>query len=146
MRGLVIGLYRRHFHQPASRQQPRQCSNAGTHAWGKCRRFWRHQQHGRQNGQQLRRAQPAPDWQAPQFNEGFDALPQARPTDTGHFASDSGGQAASAESGADADLPADYPMGAARAQLHQNYIIAETAEGMSLSISTPPMKGWCLRK
>ena len=85
---------------------------------------------GGRTGSSYGRAQPAPDWQAPQFNEGFDALPQARPTDTGHFASDSGGQAASAESGADADLPADYPMGAARAQLHQNYIIAETAEGM----------------
>ena len=88
---------------------------------------------------------PSPaDWQAPQFNEGFDALPQARPTDTGLPASDSVGQTASAEEVGAADHPADYPMGAARAQLHQNYIIAETAEGIVI-VDHTPMKGWCLK-
>ena len=131
VRGLVIGAL-----QAALSSASQQTTAEGSAAMlarmrgGSAAGFGGTSSMGGRTGSSYGRAQPAPDWQAPQFNEGFDALPQARPTDTGHFASDSGGQAASAESGADADLPADYPMGAARAQLHQNYIIAETAEGM----------------
>lgn len=131
VRGLVIGAL-----QAALSSASQQTTAEGSAAMlarmrgGSAAGFGGTSSMGGRTGSSYGRAQPAPDWQAPQFNEGFDALPQARPTDTGHFASDSGGQAASAESGADADLPADYPMGAARAQLHQNYIIAETAEGI----------------
>ncbi|MGC6484283.1 MAG: DNA mismatch repair endonuclease MutL [Candidatus Puniceispirillales bacterium] len=63
------------------------------------------------------------DWQSPQFSEGFDALPQARQADAAETAS--GDDAA-----ASAPDAADYPMGAARAQLHETYIVAETAEGI----------------
>ena len=74
------------------------------------------------------RSQPPVDWQAPQFNEGFDALPQARPAETEAAAADA--PTAAADGVAATDDPAAYPMGAARAQLHQNYIVAETAEGI----------------
>jgi DNA mismatch repair protein MutL len=62
----------------------------------------------------------APDWQSPQFNKGFDALPQARPADA----------AATSDAIQDETPAADYPMGAARAQLHETYIVAETADGV----------------
>lgn len=64
-----------------------------------------------------------PDWQSPQFHEGFDALPQARPVETNDAAM-------SDDQAQPVPQAADYPMGAARAQLHQTYIVAETPDGI----------------
>jgi hypothetical protein len=36
------------------------------------------------------------------------------------------------------------PLGAARAQVHENYIIAQTATASSSSTSTPRMNGWSM--
>ena len=114
--------------------------------WGSAAGFGGTSRTGSRTGSSYGHAPSSADWQAPQFNEGFDALPQARPTDTGLPASDSAGQTASAEEVGAADHPADYSMGAARAQLHQNYIIAETAEGIVIVDQHAAHEGWCLEK
>ena len=131
VRGLVIGAL-----QAALASASQQTTAEGSAAmlarlrWGSAAGFGGTSRTGSRTGSSYGHAPSSADWQAPQFNEGFDALPQARPTDTGLPASDSAGQTASAEEVGAADHPADYSMGAARAQLHQNYIIAETAEGI----------------
>ena len=131
VRGLVIGAL-----QAALASASQQTTAEGSAAMlarlrgGSTAGFGGTSRTGGRTGSSYGRAPSPADWQAPQFNEGFDALPQARPTDTGLPASNSVGQTAPAEEVGAADHPADYPMGAARAQLHQNYIIAETAEGI----------------
>ena len=59
----------------------------------------------------------AQTWQAPE-------LAEAAPTWEPHFA------AASARVEPEAPAPADAPLGAARAQLHENYILAQTEDGL----------------
>ena len=81
---------------------------------------------GRGRGGSYGRGQTQSDWQAPQFREGFDAEPQARPTDSIPPAAE-GDSITSPET---ENSPTDYPMGAARAQLHETYIVAETADGV----------------
>ena len=131
VRGLVIGAL-----QAALASASQQTTAEGSAAMlarlrgGSTAGFGGTSRTGGRTGSSYGRAPSPADWQAPQFNEGFDALPQARPIDTGLPASNSVGQTAPAEEVGAADHPADYPMGAARAQLHQNYIIAETAEGI----------------
>ena len=71
----------------------------------------------------------SPDWQAPGFGDSLNAPPAARLTETGamHAGHDQAGEIPPA----DDTLPSeDYPLGAARAQLHKTYIVAETGDGM----------------
>ncbi|MAI00347.1 MAG: DNA mismatch repair protein MutL [Gammaproteobacteria bacterium TMED183] len=71
----------------------------------------------------------SPDWQAPGFGDSLNAPPAARLTETG--AMPSGHDQAGEIPPADDTLPSeDYPLGAARAQLHKTYIVAETGDGM----------------
>ena len=71
----------------------------------------------------------SPDWQAPGFGDSLNAPPAARLTETG--AMPSGHDKAGEIPPADDTLPSeDYPLGAARAQLHKTYIVAETGDGM----------------
>lgn len=77
-------------------------------------------------------AASSPDWQAPQFHEGFTAQPMARPTAAEPIPAAAGPDAERHDTSGTSPgtSPGDYPMGAARAQLHETYIVAETADGV----------------
>ncbi len=71
-----------------------------------------------------------PDWQKPLPERGAGLPPQSRPYESG--VNEKSPPPPEDEAGETEMLATDYPLGAAKAQLHKTYIIAETSEGVVL--------------
>ena len=71
-----------------------------------------------------------PDWQKPLPERGAGLPPQSRPYESG--VNEKSPPPPEDEAGETETLATDYPLGAAKAQLHKTYIIAETSEGVVL--------------
>ena len=71
-----------------------------------------------------------PDWQKPLPERGAGLPPQSRPYESG--VNEKSAPSPEDEAGETETLATDYPLGAAKAQLHKTYIIAETSEGVVL--------------
>ena len=71
-----------------------------------------------------------PDWQKPLPERGAGLPPQSRPYESG--LNEKSAPSPEDEAGETETLATDYPLGAAKAQLHKTYIIAETSEGVVL--------------
>ena len=71
-----------------------------------------------------------PDWQKPLPELATDLPPQSRPYESG--VNEKSAPSPEDEAGETETLATDYPLGAAKAQLHKTYIIAETSEGVVL--------------
>ena len=71
-----------------------------------------------------------PDWQKPLPELATDLPPQSRPYESG--VNEKSPPSPEDEAGETETLATDYPLGAAKAQLHKTYIIAETSEGVVL--------------
>ena len=71
-----------------------------------------------------------PDWQKPLPERGAGLPPQSRPYESG--VNEKSAPPPEDEAGETETLATDYPLGAAKAQLHKTYIIAETSEGVVL--------------
>ena len=131
VRGLVIGALQ-HALATGSRQAT---GEGGAEMLARLREGTARRWHGGGSGGR------SPDWQNPSLR-GMDAPPGASPVEpagpppSGAAPRDGGagdpgtGTETRDETGAETQSGQDYPMGAARAQLHKTYIVAETADGV----------------